>query len=197
MEPLDANLSQKHQHDEFLKRLFEASGVDISNCYQCGKCSAGCQVRNNGGMDVPPNVIIRMLQFKMEEQVFASKTIWSCVACSNCTARCPRGIDLPRLIDALRIEVKNRGISEKSNNPIVFHETFMNSITKYGRVYELGLFIGLKLKQSGSMFTDLEIGIPALQSAFRRLPKYPPKVRNAHEIRKIIDNCKRIEGENQ
>lgn len=37
------------------------------------------------------------------EEVLQSQTIWSCAACLTCVARCPKGIDLPRVMEALRI----------------------------------------------------------------------------------------------
>ncbi len=191
------NLSaQQREHGDFADRVFEESGVDVRKCYQCGKCSAGCSVHICGGMDVSPNRIMRMVQLGMEDEVLRTRTIWACVLCSTCTARCPRDIDIARVMDTIRIMAKKRGITEGFNNANVFHDIFMNSIIKYGRVYEAGLFVALKLKQSGTMFADLPIGIPAMISAAFRMPKLPPKMKNSDQVRKVVENCKKIEGEN-
>jgi len=191
------NLSeQQKEHGDFAERVFEESGIDVRKCYQCGKCSASCSVHICGGMDLSPNRIMRMVQLGMEEEVLRTRTIWACVLCSTCTARCPRDIDVPRVMDALRIMAKSRGITEGFKNASVFHEIFMNSIIKHGRVYEAGLLVALKLKQSGTMFADLPIGIPAIINVAFRLPKLPPKMNNSDQIRKVVENCKRIEGEN-
>jgi len=191
------NLSaQQREHGDFADRVFEESGEDVRKCYQCGKCSAGCSVHICGGMDVSPNRIMRMVQLGMEDEVLRTRTIWACVLCSTCTARCPRDIDIARVMDTIRIMAKKRGITEGFNNANVFHDIFMNSIIKYGRVYEAGLFVALKLKQSGTMFADLPIGIPAMISAAFRMPKLPPKMKNSDQVRKVVENCKKIEGEN-
>lgn len=191
------NLSaQQREHGDFADRVFDESGVDVRKCYQCGKCSAGCSVHICGGMDVSPNRIMRMVQLGMEDEVLRTRTIWACVLCSTCTARCPRDIDIARVMDTIRIMAKKRGITEGFNNANVFHDIFMNSIIKYGRVYEAGLFVALKLKQSGTMFADLPIGIPAMISAAFRMPKLPPKMKNSDQVRKVVENCKKIEGEN-
>jgi len=191
------NLSaQQREHGDFADRVFEESGEDVRKCYQCGKCSAGCSVHICGGMDVSPNRVMRMVQLGMEDEVMRTRTIWACVLCSTCTARCPRDIDIPRVMDTIRIMAKKRGITEGFNNANVFHDIFMNSIIKYGRVYEAGLFVTLKLKQSGTMFDDLSIGIPAMISAVFRMPKFPPKMKNSDQIRRVVENCKKIEGEN-
>lgn len=190
------NLSLKQrQHSDLIEKICEESGVDVRRCYQCGKCSAGCSVHICKGMDVSPNRVMRMIQLGMEEEVLNTRSIWACVLCSTCTARCPRDIDVPRVMDALRIMAKKRGITQKFKNANVFHDVFFDSIVKHGRVYELGLLIGLKLKQSGTLFEELDIGLPAMISAGLRIPKLPPKVNNPDEIRKIVENCRRMEGE--
>jgi len=52
-------------------------------------------------MDIPPNQVIRMIQLNMLD-VLNAKTIWICASCYNCTVRCPREIDIARVINALR-----------------------------------------------------------------------------------------------
>ncbi len=191
------NLSvQQREHGDLIDRVFAECGVDVRRCYQCGKCSAGCSVHICNGMDVSPNRVMRMIQLGMEEEVLNTKSIWACVLCSTCTARCPRDIDVPRVMDALRIMAKKRGITKGFYNASVFHDIFMNSIIRHGRVYEAGLLVSLKLKQSGTMFADLPIGIPAIINVAFRLPKLPPKMKNQDQIRKVVENCMRIEGEN-
>jgi heterodisulfide reductase subunit C len=36
------------------------------------------------------------------DDVLDSQTIWSCAACLTCVSRCPKGIDLPRVMEAMR-----------------------------------------------------------------------------------------------
>jgi heterodisulfide reductase subunit C2 len=36
------------------------------------------------------------------EKLLDSKTIWLCAACQTCYTRCPKGIDLSRIMEALR-----------------------------------------------------------------------------------------------
>jgi heterodisulfide reductase subunit C len=37
------------------------------------------------------------------EEVLDAETIWVCASCLTCVARCPKGIDLPRIMEALRL----------------------------------------------------------------------------------------------
>lgn len=52
-------------------------------------------------MDLLPNVVIRLAQLGLTE-VVTSKTPWVCAACMTCQARCPKGVDLPRIMEAIR-----------------------------------------------------------------------------------------------
>ena len=78
----------------------EISGEDLSACYQCGKCSAGCPAA--GSMDMLPSQIIRLIQIGLVEDALSCETIWLCAACQTCYARCPKGVDLTRVMEALR-----------------------------------------------------------------------------------------------
>ena len=83
----------------FVARVEEISGQDLLACNQCGKCSAGCPVV--AAMDLLPSQVVRLAQLGMEE-VLESDTIWICASCLTCVTRCPKGVDLPRLMEALR-----------------------------------------------------------------------------------------------
>jgi heterodisulfide reductase subunit C len=60
-------------------------------------------------MDILPSQAIRLAQLGLEEALEAN-TIWYCASCQTCLARCPRGVDLPRVMEALRqIVLRDRG----------------------------------------------------------------------------------------
>jgi heterodisulfide reductase subunit C len=60
-------------------------------------------------MDILPNQIIRFAQLGLKEELLASKAIWICASCLTCNARCPKGINIAEVIEALRqILLRNR-----------------------------------------------------------------------------------------
>jgi len=93
----------------FVQQVEEISGQDLLSCNQCGKCSAGCPVV--AAMDLLPSQVIRMAQLGMED-VLESNTIWICASCLTCGTRCPKGVDLPRLMEALRQIALRQGAAE-------------------------------------------------------------------------------------
>ncbi|MBS7631235.1 4Fe-4S dicluster domain-containing protein [Candidatus Bathyarchaeota archaeon] len=87
------------QNESFKFKVSELSGEDINLCFQCGGCSSGCPLAEE--MDFLPSKIVRMIQLGREEAL-DSETIWVCSTCFNCEVRCPRGIDVANIMEALR-----------------------------------------------------------------------------------------------
>jgi heterodisulfide reductase subunit C len=138
--------------------ILDHTEVKVSHCYQCGKCSAGCPLSEE--MDYPPSVIMRILQTgnpELEEKVLRSFSIWVCLTCEMCFARCPMSIDIPKMMDFLR----EKALKEKKANPkakeiIAFHKSFLDSIRYTGRLYEIGLFAGYKARTL-KILDDMEL----------------------------------------
>jgi len=57
-------------------------------------------------MDMRPHQIIRLVTMGQDE-VLDAKTIWLCASCFTCTTRCPKGVDLCKIMEALRL-IKSR-----------------------------------------------------------------------------------------
>jgi heterodisulfide reductase subunit C len=101
-------------------------------------------------MDYPPSQVLRMLQIgtpTLEDKVLRSMSIWLCLTCETCIARCPQEVDFPKVMDYLRGEALKRGIANpKARDIIAFHRAFLDSIRTTGRLYEMGLIVDYKAR---------------------------------------------------
>lgn len=85
--------------DELLQKVEALSGQSLSACYQCGTCAAGCPLY--AAMDLLPDALIRHLLFGLPG-VLERRAFWVCVGCDSCVERCPRAINVARVMEALR-----------------------------------------------------------------------------------------------
>jgi len=69
------------------------SGTRLSECYQCGKCTAGCPVA--GRMDIPPTRLIRLMQLGDSDSALRANSIWQCVSCQTAPRAAPRAWIVP------------------------------------------------------------------------------------------------------
>ena len=99
MSPSSTYITFNEENESFKTRVEELSGEKIDLCFQCGACSSGCPLSSE--MDLLPSKVIRYVQLGLDE-VLDSKTIWLCSTCYNCEIRCPRGIDIANVMEALR-----------------------------------------------------------------------------------------------
>ena len=85
---------------DLAEKVRNISGVDVLSCYQCGLCSGSCPVRF--AMDISPTQVIRLVQLGAIEKIFSSNTFWICSTCFSCESRCPRKINITKIMEALR-----------------------------------------------------------------------------------------------
>ncbi|MBS3767267.1 MAG: 4Fe-4S dicluster domain-containing protein [Candidatus Cloacimonetes bacterium] len=101
------SLNRNKVRNELVKRIEEISAQDVFQCYQCGNCSSGCPVIDY--MDISPNQVMRLAQLGEAEMILNSETIWICATCLQCSSRCPKGIDVAKVMEAVRsINLRNR-----------------------------------------------------------------------------------------
>jgi len=169
-------------------RVAQATGESVFRCYQCGKCAAGCPLAAE--MDYEPNQILRLLQLSlpgMEEEVLGSLAIWLCLTCETCAARCPQEVDLPRIMDYLRQESLRTGQAHpKAKDILAFHQAFLESIRKNGRLHEVGLISSYKLK-TGHLLQD--VGVAPKLLVRGKLSLLPHGIADRGQIARIFDKC--------
>jgi len=105
---MSVTISSEKLRREFVKKVKELSGQNLQLCYQCGMCSGVCPAASN--MDLSPRQIIEMARLGLEEEIASSKTVWICASCLACTVNCPRGFDLSKMMEAIRLLTLRKNI---------------------------------------------------------------------------------------
>lgn len=181
----------------WLYEVEKSSGVKVSACYQCKKCSSGCPV--TFAMDYLPNKILHMIQMGLKDEVLKSATIWVCASCETCTTRCPNDIDIARIMDVMRRESLKSGLATGEKKVPVFHDVFLSSIESKGRVYELGMIGQYSLKSGdakgklirGSLIEEVKLGWQMFKKG--KLKLFPQKIKRTGEIKRLFK--KLVRGE--
>ena len=165
-----------------IKEQVEAlSGEKIKKCYQCGKCTAGCPVAFS--MDNPPRKIFRLLQVGLAKEAMESSSIWTCAACQTCYTRCPRGVNVPSIMQALVITAKSKGIVPEKNIKI-FKDTFLFFVKHFGKVHEMGLIAAFNML-SMQPFKDVTLAPKLYLDG--KISIIPHRIKNPSEVKKIYE----------
>jgi len=106
---MTVSISINAKGKKFIRQLAELSGQNVSLCMQCGYCSGICPMK--GSMDILPRRVVRMAQLGLSDRLLDVNMYWVCASCQNCGVICPRGIDLPRVMEALRLIILRKNIN--------------------------------------------------------------------------------------
>ena len=170
------------QDTSFANEIIEATGVRVDRCYQCMTCTLGCPVAD--AMDFPPNQVMRLIDLGARETLLKSRTIWMCVTCETCFARCPNQIDTAAVMDYLREEATAKGVDVPETRIQLLHRVFAENIRTFGKVHEATMLMSYKLK-SKDFFSDMGIGLKLFLKG--KIPLLPSRVKKLGEIKKIFD----------
>jgi len=141
------------QNTSLVEEVERRSGSPVSACFQCHKCSTGCPTAPE--MDLLASQIVRLVHLGEEQAVLESRAIWLCASCEACTTRCPMEIDVAAVMDALRMLAVERKVAIPDARGEKFNRSFLGSVRRHGRVFELGMMAAYKLR-SGDLFSDVD-----------------------------------------
>jgi len=83
-----------------VEKICEISGENIFKCMQCGTCSAVCPMVESMGFTTRHG--IHLLQFGRTDEVISARIGEFCASCHTCMVRCPRGLDVAKIYEAVR-----------------------------------------------------------------------------------------------
>ena len=175
--------------EDLSAKVRKSTGVNATECYQCGKCTAGCPVAEH--MDLRPSVIMRMLQSgdeKEMDEILRAKSIWLCLTCETCYSRCPMELDIPKVIDYLRQQsLAERKVNRESRDIVTFHQSFLNTVESNGRLHEMGLILDYKM-HSGNLFQDVMLAPEMFSKG--KLHILPERIKDRKDLSRLFKNNK-------
>ncbi|MEO0162763.1 MAG: 4Fe-4S dicluster domain-containing protein [candidate division WOR-3 bacterium] len=118
----------------------------LLRCFGCSDCAASCPVRYLDDR-YNPRKIIRLTLLGMKEEVLSSPFLWLCAHCHACSERCPQGIPVAEVINAIKNYAAKQGYCPEGL------KVQLNLLNNSGRLYELEDF-DLKKRQ--------RLGLPEL-----------------------------------
>ena len=181
---------KKSKNGQTLKGAVEQlSGVDLSVCFQCKKCSSGCPVA--ALTRSRPAEVMRQLHLGAGDELLASDLVWTCVSCETCSARCPMGIDVAAVMDALRRLARERGARTPQGNVPLFNRAFLKTVETFGRSYEIGMIAAYKLG-TGKLMDDTE-KFPAMLKK-GKIALLPPRGGDRKTVKRIFRRSKAGKG---
>jgi len=85
---------------EFALELQKYGAKDFDACYNCGNCTAVCNLTEKQANF--PRMSIRYGMIGLQEDILNSKELWLCYACGDCSETCPRQANPGEYMAALR-----------------------------------------------------------------------------------------------
>jgi heterodisulfide reductase subunit B len=122
------------------------------------------------------------------------------MGCQTCTARCPQNMDIAATMDALRAMAIRLGYASKSRDRKrveAFHISILNTVRKNGRLSEMAMVVGYKLR-TGTFFQDMKHGLlMTLQGKINpvSLVTGGDQVKYLDQIEKIFERADKAERE--
>jgi len=100
----------------FRERLAAKTGdAGFMHCLSCGSCTASCPVRRLEEK-YNPRRVIRMAIMGMKEEVYRSEFVWICSYHYTCHHRCPQGVNIGQVADAV-VQLAEERRRDMTGNP--------------------------------------------------------------------------------
>ena len=85
---------------EINERLLKLQDELSDYCYQCAKCTSGCEAHKL--LELEPHKIVALLKRGLIDEMVNSDIIWTCMSCFKCRERCPQKVAPVEVLFALK-----------------------------------------------------------------------------------------------
>jgi len=134
-------------------------------------------------MDLTPAQVVHYLLLGDWEPALRSQSIWACVHCETCTARCPQQVDISGLFHLARARAWRNGRVAPDQAIATYFASFIENLYIYGRAAELPLTVISKMK-SENYLGDFTLGMRLISRGrlnFLNIPRGAARYRRLYE----------------
>jgi len=136
----------KKEINDRLKKLQD----EISEfCYQCAKCTSGCEAHKL--LELEPHKIVALLKRGLIDEMINSEVIWTCMSCFKCRERCPQKVAPVEILFAL----KNMAVASGKQIPGNY-TAMLQSVLSIGLLQDIK---SVTTKQNKS-YSRSDLGLP-------------------------------------
>ena len=86
--------------NEINNRLTRLQNQISDYCFQCAKCTSGCEAHKL--LELEPHKIVALLKRGLIDEMVNSDIIWTCMSCFKCWERCPQKVAPVEILFALK-----------------------------------------------------------------------------------------------
>ncbi|KYK29490.1 hypothetical protein AYK20_05305 [Thermoplasmatales archaeon SG8-52-1] len=122
--------SQVELRNELNERLLRLQDEISDYCYQCAKCTSGCEAHKL--LELEPHKIVALLKRGLIDEMVNSDVIWTCMSCFKCRERCPQKVAPVEVLFAL----KNMAVASGKQIPGNF-TALLQSVLSTGLIQDI------------------------------------------------------------
>ncbi len=91
---------QSELRKEINDRLSKLKDEISDYCFQCAKCTSGCEAHKL--LELEPHKVVALLKRGLINELVNSDVIWTCMSCFKCRERCPQKVAPVEILFALK-----------------------------------------------------------------------------------------------
>jgi len=121
---------QSELRKELNDRLKKLQDEISDYCFQCAKCTSGCE--SHKLLELEPHKIVALLKRGLLNELVNSDVIWTCMTCLKCRERCPQRVAPVEILFAL----KNMAVASGKQIPGKY-TAMLQSILSMGLIQDI------------------------------------------------------------
>jgi heterodisulfide reductase subunit C len=121
---------QSEIRSEINQRLSKLRDELSDYCFQCAKCTSGCEAHKL--LELEPHKMVALLKRGLIDEMVNSDIIWTCMSCFKCRERCPQKVAPVEILFAL----KNLAVASGKQIPGNF-SSLLQSVLSIGLIQDV------------------------------------------------------------